>query len=77
MFKRKLDERTYGLRRTNTMMEEKIGERTRDLANALERARDADRIKSAFLATMSHGSGRRSTRSSDLPESCSRGWPVL
>ena len=54
MFKRKLDERTYELRRTNTMMEEKIGERTRDLANALERARDADRIKSAFLATMSH-----------------------
>ncbi|HPH04107.1 MAG TPA: ATP-binding protein [Spirochaetota bacterium] len=54
MFKRKLDERTSELRRTNAMMEEKIGERTRDLASALERARDADRIKSAFLATMSH-----------------------
>lgn len=54
VFKRKLDERTLELRESNAEMERKIEERTRDLAEALLRARDADRIKSAFLATMSH-----------------------
>ncbi len=35
-------------------LEKQVAERTRELAQAMERALAADRIKSAFLATMSH-----------------------
>lgn len=54
VFKHKLDDKTRQLRESNAEMEKKIEERTRDLATALERAKEADYIKSAFLATMSH-----------------------
>lgn len=46
--------RTRELRLINQEMEERIIERTSELAAAMEKAREADRIKSAFLATMSH-----------------------
>ena len=42
------------LRRHREHLEELIVERTAELAIALERAQKADRIKSAFLGTMSH-----------------------
>lgn len=40
--------------RSIASLEERIAERTRELEAALERAREADQIKSSFLATMSH-----------------------
>lgn len=54
VFKRLLKIRTQELRKTNIEMEERIIERTWALEEAMERAKDADRLKSAFLATMSH-----------------------
>jgi PAS domain S-box-containing protein len=42
------------LRELNESLEKKIAERTADLQIALARAKAADQIKSAFLATMSH-----------------------
>lgn len=42
------------LRQANERLEVTVAERTRDLAEALERAEQSDRLKSAFLATMSH-----------------------
>jgi PAS domain S-box-containing protein len=42
------------LRRLNAELEQKVLERTADLAKAKERAESADRLKSAFLAAMSH-----------------------
>jgi PAS domain S-box-containing protein len=42
------------LRELNESLEGKVAERTADLETALARAKAADQIKSAFLATMSH-----------------------
>ena len=42
------------LRQANENLEATVAGRTRDLADALEQARRADQLKSAFLATMSH-----------------------
>ena len=36
------------------ILEQRVGERTAELADAMEKAQSADKIKSAFLATMSH-----------------------
>lgn len=42
------------LRQINQEMEKRIADRTAELASAMEKAKEADRLKSAFLATMSH-----------------------
>ena len=42
------------LQRYAEQLEERVKERTRELAEAMNKAEAADRIKSAFLATMSH-----------------------
>ncbi|MAL01468.1 MAG: hypothetical protein CL536_04895 [Alcaligenaceae bacterium] len=49
-----LEQAYAALRELNGSLEEKVSGRTHELENALNRARDADRLKSAFLATMSH-----------------------
>ncbi|MDA8125571.1 MAG: ATP-binding protein [Deltaproteobacteria bacterium] len=54
ILKRQVNERTRELQRINREMEQRIIERTADLAKAMERAQESDRLKSAFLATMSH-----------------------
>ncbi len=42
------------MRRLNTELEQRVIERTADLAAAKERAESTDRLKTAFLASMSH-----------------------
>jgi hypothetical protein len=54
ILKRKVNIRTQELRISNSEMEIRIQVRTAELEEAMERAKEADRIKSAFLATMSH-----------------------
>lgn len=54
ILKRRVSIRTQELRIANSEMEIRIQVRTAELEEAMERAKEADRIKSAFLATMSH-----------------------
>jgi signal transduction histidine kinase len=48
------EERRVELEQTKAELEVRVRERTNDLANALERAEEANRAKEAFLATVSH-----------------------
>jgi signal transduction histidine kinase len=52
--RRQVASRTRELREANEEMEQRIVERTAQLAEAKEWAEEADRLKSSFLATMSH-----------------------
>lgn len=54
VLKRQVNARTHELQQINKEMEQRIIERTAQLAEAMEKAQAADRIKSAFLAAMSH-----------------------
>jgi signal transduction histidine kinase len=54
LLKRAVDIRTRQLRKINREMEDRIKDRTAKLAAAMEQAKAADHLKSAFLATMSH-----------------------
>ncbi len=54
LLKRQVNARTFELRQINAEMEQRILARTAELADATEKARAADQVKSAFLATMSH-----------------------
>lgn len=54
VLKRQVDLRTRQLRQINQEMEQRIQQRTAELAEAMEKAKAADHLKSAFLATMSH-----------------------
>lgn len=54
VLKKEVKRKTEELRKTNEEMEKKIEERTEKLKLLAEKAKEADRIKSAFLATMSH-----------------------
>jgi len=54
VLKRQVNARTRQLRQINLEMEQRIEQRTAELAEAMEKARAADHLKSAFLATMSH-----------------------
>jgi len=54
VLRRQVNARTSELRQINREMETRIEERTAKLATAMEKARAADHLKSAFLATMSH-----------------------
>ena len=54
ILKRQVDVRTRELIQINKEMEGRIVERTAELAEAMKKARAADHLKSAFLATMSH-----------------------
>lgn len=54
LFRRQVRLRTQELRQLNQEMEQRIHERTAELAREKERAEAADRLKSAFLAAMSH-----------------------
>ena len=54
ILKHQVNIRTRQLTEINQDMEQRIVERTAELAAATEKAKAADQIKSAFLATMSH-----------------------
>ncbi|ABW69073.1 ATP-binding protein [Desulfosudis oleivorans] len=54
LLKRRVDARTRELRQINNEMDDRIRSRTAELADAMKKARAADHLKSAFLATMSH-----------------------
>jgi signal transduction histidine kinase len=54
LLKRAVDIRTRQLRKVNREMEDRIKDRTAKLAAAMDQAKAADHLKSAFLATMSH-----------------------
>jgi signal transduction histidine kinase len=54
LMKRQIRFRTRQLRLLNREMEQRIITRTAELEVAMERARESDTLKSAFLATMSH-----------------------
>lgn len=50
----KVKQRTAELEKLNKEMEQRIIERTKELEIAMEKAKESDRLKSAFLAVMSH-----------------------
>lgn len=52
--KHQVNIRTLELRKSNQEMEQRIIERTAELEKAMLKAKEADMLKSAFLATMSH-----------------------
>jgi signal transduction histidine kinase len=54
ILKHQVNMRTRELKQINQEMEQRISERTAELASAMKKALAADRTKSAFLATMSH-----------------------
>lgn len=54
IMKHQVDAATWKLRQINQQMEQRIAERTAELAATMEKAQAADRLKSTFLATMSH-----------------------
>ena len=54
ILKQQVNARTRELQLINEEMEQRIKDRTADLAAATEKAQEADRLKSTFLATMSH-----------------------
>lgn len=54
ILKRQVNARTLELQQINQEMEQRIIQRTAELAAAMDKAQAADRLKSAFLAAMSH-----------------------
>jgi len=54
ILKRQVNLKTLELKKINREMEQRIEQRTAELAAMMEKARSADYLKSAFLATMSH-----------------------
>ncbi len=54
ILKHEVNRQTLELKQINQGMEQRIAQRTAELAIAKDRAEASDRIKSAFLATMSH-----------------------
>ncbi len=54
VLKSQVNKRTSELQKINREMEVRIIQRTSELADAMEKAKAADHLKSAFLATMSH-----------------------
>ena len=54
LLNRQVNVRTLQLQQSHAELERRVLDRTVELAVAMERAEDADQIKSAFLASMSH-----------------------
>jgi len=54
LLRHQVNARTRELQQINREMEQRILDRTAELATAMQKAQAADQIKSAFLATMSH-----------------------